>query len=183
MVEKSAAQEEAALVSGHFETSAVGYQLRPLAYADIDVACDALERLTIHDRAHFDTRIHAVSDPQGAGALREPGNDPIRDVAHQYGDTDCHAALASRSVGRSDQAIDRLLEVGVRHHDQMILRAAECLHAFAELRAACVQAPRDGRRADEAQGLYLWMLEQRIDGDFVALHDIEHAMRQAGLLE
>ena len=27
------------------------------------------------------------------------------------------------------------------------------------------------------------MLEQRIDRDLVALHDVEHAVRQAGLLE
>ena len=65
----------------------------------------------------------------------------------------------------------------------MVLRAAERLHALAVVRAGLVDVLRDGRRADEAQRLHVRMREQRVDDDLVALHDVEHAIGQAGLLQ
>src|SRR5215469_8001274 len=183
MIEERAAEEKATLVSGYLQRAAVGHQLRPFAHAGVDVARDALERLAGHDWAHFHARVHAIADTQRLGSLREPGSDPVRDITHQDGDTDRHATLAGRSVGRTDQSVHRLVQVGVRHDDQVILCAAECLHALAQLRAARVEASGDRGRADEAQGPDLRVLEQRIDGDSVALHDVENAVRQPGLLE
>ena len=74
-------------------------------------------------------------------------------VADQHRDRDRHAALAGRAVGRADQRIDRLLDVGVGHHDHVVLRAAERLHALAVARAGLVDVLRDRRRADEAERL------------------------------
>src|SRR6185312_1197361 len=183
VVEEGTAEEEAVLVPRHFQRPAIGQQLCSFAHADIDVARDTLECLASHDRAHLYIGVHAVSDAQGLGPLHEHGNDPVRDITDQHGDADGHATLAGRAEGRPDEAVDRLLEAGIRHHDQVILRAAECLYPLAELRGARVEAPCDRRRSDEAQGLDFRMLEQRIDGDFVTLHDVENAIGQLGLLE
>ena len=71
-------------------------------------------------------------------ALGEQRHDPVGDVAHQHRHRDRHAALAGRAVGRADQRVDRLLEVGVGHHDHVVLGAAERLHALAVARAGLV---------------------------------------------
>ena len=41
---------------------------------------------------------------------------------------------------------------------------------------------RDRRRADKAHGGDVRVGEQPVDGNAVAVHDIEHAVRQTGLL-
>ena len=105
------------------------------------------------------------------------------DVAHQHRDRYGHATLARRAVGGADQRIDRLLEIGVGHHHHVVLGAAQRLHALAVLGAALVDVLRDRGRADEAQRLHLGMIEQRIDGELVALHHVEDAVRQPGLCQ
>jgi hypothetical protein len=122
-------------------------------------------------------------DLQRLRALGELRDDAVGGLADQHCDADRHAALAGRAVRRADQRIDGLVEVGVGHHDHVVLRAAERLHALAVARAGLVDVLRDRRRADEAQRLHVGVAEQRIDRDLVALHDIEDAVRQAGLLQ
>ena len=91
-----------------------------------------------------------------------------------------HAALAGRAVAGADQRIDRLIHVGVRHHDHVVLGAAETLHAFAVGAAGGIDVFGDGGRADEADRLDARIGEQRIDRFLVAVDDVEHAGRQAG---
>jgi hypothetical protein len=63
----------------------------------------------------------------------------------------------------------------------VVLRAAERLHALAVRACRLVDVLGDRRRADERDALTSGVLEQRVDGDLVAVHDVEHAVGQAGL--
>ena len=46
-----------------------------------------------------------------------------------------------------------------------------------------VDVARDRRGADEADGRDVGMLEDAVDGHLVAVDDVEHPVRQAGLLQ
>ncbi|MNJ01635.1 hypothetical protein D3C73_1613240 [compost metagenome] len=65
----------------------------------------------------------------------------------------------------------------------MVLRPAQRLDALAMASPGLVDVVGDRRRADEAHGLDFRVVEQRIHGFLVALHHIEHAVRQPGFLE
>jgi hypothetical protein len=133
VVEQRAAGEEALLVAGDGEAAAVGGERRAVADARGDVRLDARLRVEGDERPHLGVALHAVLDDEPGRALGEQRHDPVGDVADQHRDRDRHAALAGRAVRRADQRIDRLLEVGVGHHDHVVLGAAERLHALAVL--------------------------------------------------
>ena len=52
------------------------------------------------------------------------------EALHRHRDRNRHATFARRAVSRADQGVDRLVHVGVRHDDHVVLGAAEALHAF-----------------------------------------------------
>ena len=64
----------------------------------------------------------------------------------------------------------------------MILRAAKCLHAFPVARAGLINRTGHGCGTDEADGLDVRMRQQTVHGGAVALHNVEHAVRNAGPL-
>ena len=71
------------------------------------------------------------------------------DMPNRHGDAACHAALAGTTKRRQLDRPDGLVEIRVRHDDQMVLRPAGRLHPLAVPRAVFIDGPRDGRRADE----------------------------------
>ena len=109
--------------------------------------------------------------------------DEVGGIADGDEDGDGHAALARRAVASGDRRVGRHLDVRVEEHDHVVLRAAERLDALAVLRAGLVDVARDQGRADERDRGDAGMLEKRVDGDLVALQDVEDAVRQARLLE
>jgi hypothetical protein len=104
-------------------------------------------------------------------------------LADGHRDRDRHAALAGGAEACSHQRVDGPVHVGVRHDDHVVLGAAECLHAFARRGPPPIDVLSDRGRADEAHGLDVRMVENRIDGLLVAVDDIQHAGREAGLLK
>ena len=104
-------------------------------------------------------------------------------VADADGNRDCHAAFATGAKGCAHQGADRVVDVGIGHDDRVILRAAQCLHAFAVVGAGRVDVLGDRRGADEADRLHARVIEQRVDGFLVAIDQVEHAVREAGLLQ
>ena len=94
---------------------------------------------------------------------------------------DRHAPLARRAEAGVHGGVGGEIEVGVGQHDHVVLRAAERLHALARARRGLVHVARDRRRADERHRLHVGVLEQPVDRDLVAVHDVEHAGRQPGL--
>ncbi len=64
----------------------------------------------------------------------------------------------------------------------MILRTAECLHAFAVCGSSRIDILRDRRAADEAHGRDARVRQNRIDRDLIAMHDVEDALGESGLI-
>jgi hypothetical protein len=63
----------------------------------------------------------------------------------------------------------------------VVLGAAEALRPLAVGGGARIDVLRDRRRADEADRLDVGIVENGVDGFLVAVDDVEHAGRQAGL--
>jgi hypothetical protein len=124
-----------------------------------------------------------ASDSQGARAVGEARHDPVGHVAHEHGDGDGHASLAGRAVRGTDERIDGLVEVRVRHHDHVVLGAAESLHAFAAPGAFFVHVLCHRGGADEAHGADVRMRQDRAHERRVAVDHVEKAVRQARALE
>src|SRR5262249_19308212 len=82
---------------------------------------------------------------------------------------------AGRAVTGPDQRIDRLIYVGVRHHDHVILGAAEALHAFAVRTPRGIDVFCNGGRADETDRMHTGIGEQCVHRFLVAVDHVEHA--------
>ncbi|KEH14699.1 hypothetical protein GY15_02625 [Delftia sp. 670] len=136
-----------------------------------------------HDGAHFRGQVLAVQHLQRLGALDQARQQLVGHVAHEHSHADGHAALAGRAVAGADQRVHGLLDIGIGHDHHVVLGAAQGLHALAVARARLVDVVGNGRGAHEAHRLHVGMLDQRIHGFLVALHHVEHAVRQARLLE
>ncbi len=125
-----------------------------------------------------------MAHPQVVDPFNQPGAQAICGlIADRNRDADRHATFACAAVARADQRVDGLIEVSVGQHDHVVLRAAEALRALAVRGRARVDVLRDVGAADEAHRLDLRVLEDGVDGLLVAVHDLEHAGRQAGLEE
>ena len=98
-------------------------------------------------------------------------------------DGDRHAALAGRAEAGVDRGVGDEVEVGVRQHEHVVLRAAERLHALA-VRACrsrrCTARSGSSRRTRSTATS--GCVEQPVDGDLVAVQHGEDAVGQAGLL-
>ena len=91
------------------------------------------------ERPHLGLGIGAGADLQRAHPRHQLVHQPVADPADRDRDRHRHAALAGRAVGGAHQRVDRLVEIGVGHHDHVVLGAAQRLHALAVL-------PRRSRR-------------------------------------
>jgi len=100
----------------------------------------------------------------------------------RHGDGDRHAPFPGGTVGGPHQRGHGLVEVGVGHDHHVVLRPAEGLNAFALRGGGAVDGLVDRGGANEADRLHL-LVGEHVDGDLVAVHDVEHPVRQAGLGE
>ena len=181
VVEQRDAEEEAvALRRG---LAAVDDDRRALLGAALDVRGDLVAVLPRDERAHLDAFLEAVSDLDLRQAQLDRLDELVARVADRDDLRDRHAALAGRAVGGAHGRVGGHVDVGVREDDHVVLRPAERLHALAVLRPGLVDVARDRGRADEADGADILVLEDRVDRDLVAVHDVEDAVGQAGLLE
>ena len=73
--------------------------------------------------------------------------------------------------------------ISIRHDHDVIFRAAKREHPLACRDPAQKNLLRHGGAADESAGLHERMIENGLDGFAIALHDVEHAIRQAGLVQ
>ena len=150
LVEQAAAEEEPVLVSLDLVTAAVDDQLCAFLDAEVHITAHLVEVLLRDQRTHFRGFTGAGVDFQGLGAFGKFLDQLVGDITHGHRNRDRHAALARGTISRTDQRVHGLIEVGIGHHDQMILRAAERLHAFATRRAGAINVFRNRRRADKA---------------------------------
>lgn len=139
--------------------------------------------LARHQRPHFRRRVVAHAYLQIARALGQPRHQFIADITDGQHHRDRHAALAGRTVGGADQRFHRAVQVRVRHHHQVVLGAAQRLHPLAVARAGFIDVLGNRRGADEAERGDVGMGEQGVHRLLVAVHHIEYAGRQTGLLQ
>ena len=165
------------------EATSIHQQLGAFTHTLCDVAADAIQRGLGDDRAHFSRQVFAVQDLQGFGALDQFGHDFVGHIAHQHRHTDGHATLSSRAVGSTNQGIDHLVQIGVRHDHHVVFRATQSLHALAMVGASLVDVVGNRRGTDKADGFDIGVHQQGVHRFFVALHDVEHAIGQPRLLE
>ena len=75
--------------------------------------------------------VQAVADPQVVDPFDQPGAQPICGLlADRHRHADGHAPLARAAVAGADERVDGLVQVGVGHHDHVVLRAAEALRTL-----------------------------------------------------
>ena len=187
MVEQCAAHPEAALApftrSLAVEVAAISQQLSALGHTLFDVAGDTCVRRAGHDGAHLGGEVGAVQHLQRLGAFQQLGHDLVGHIAHQHRHTDRHTTFTRRAVARTDQRVHHLVDVGIGHDHHVVLRAAQRLHTFAVARTSLVDVVGNGRGADEADGLHVRVFDQCVHCFLVALHHVEHALGQPGLLQ
>ena len=93
------------------------------------------------------------------------------------------AALAVQRVDHEHHGIERAVEVGVVEHDDGVLAAELEVHALQGGRALAHDGRAGGALADEADGLDVGMLGQRLAGFLAeAVHRVHDAGGQAGLV-
>ena len=153
----------------------------PCVGGGVEVRGHLVAVLLRDERAHLGRRVRARADLD----LREARGDGIDERVRHGTDRDDrgdrHAALAGRAVAGRDGGIGGHVDVGVRQHDHVVLGPAEGLDALAVPRAGLVDVAGDRGRADEAHGRDVRVLEDPVDGDLVAVDDVEDAVRDAGL--
>ncbi len=117
----------------------------------------------------------AVAGDQGGGAFDDFGDEGVGDVADGDEGGDGHAAFACGAEAGVDHGVGSQVQVGVGEDDGVVLRPAEGLDAFAVGGAGGVDVLGDGGGADEGDRFDLLVLEEFVDGEFVALEDVEDA--------
>ena len=122
-------------------------------------------------------------EPQRRGRGGEPVHEPVAGRADGDDDAAREAALAGVAERGAEDRRHGLVEVGVVHHDQVVLRPAERLDALAGARRRRVHVARDAGGADEAHRVDERVREQRLDGLAIAVDEVHDATRQAGLHE
>jgi hypothetical protein len=160
------------LGAGGVLAATVDDDLRALFLGASDGALDAIERRLIDDGAH------AFADHDGRRAL-DDAVDQVIDVADRHEHARRHAALPGAAGERVDDALHGDVLVGVGHHDQVILRAAEGERALAVSRGELVQRTRHGGRAYEGDRGDVLVGDERVHGVFSAVDDREDAGRKA----
>jgi hypothetical protein len=135
------------------------------------------------ERAHLRLGVHPVADLDLREPLADRRHERVGHVPDRHDLRHGHAALAGRAVARAHRRVGGHVDVRVRQHDHVVLRASERLHALAVLRPALVDVARNRRRADEADRDDVRVLEHRVNGHLVAVDDVEDAVRHTRLLE
>ncbi len=73
--------------------------------------------------------------------------------------------------------------VRIRHDDEKVFRAAECLHALAVFRAGFINILGHRRGANERDAFDVGMAKNRVDGFFLAVDHVDHAGRKLALFQ
>ena len=88
----------------------------------------------------------------------------------------------SPSKGPGEDIRDDLVKISVGQDDAVVLRSPHALHALAVARAARVSGLRHRRRGDQAHGLDVWMIRDRLTDILGPKHDIDDPRRHAGFM-
>ncbi len=183
LIEQRAADKETLLMARHTMAASVHHQLGPGPHPFVDIARHLGQVRCRHQRPHLRIRCHPVLDLQCPYPRDQLFDQRVGHLPHRHRHRDRHAALAGRPVGCAHQRIDGLLQIRIRHHHQMVLGPAQRLHPLAARRPLRIDVFGNRGRTDKGQRRHVRVLDQRIDRFLVAVHHIEHSIRQAGFLQ
>ncbi len=184
-VEQRAAEEEAALVALQLKPAPVDDQLGAFAHALADETLDAALGLCGDRPAPSRTLGRWQGRPSSCGswapAPRPDGlavfspTGTATEIAMQRSPAEPKPAPISASTAWSMSASGMTIM-------WFLAPPSACTRLPAAVPRA-IDVLGDRRRADEAHRLDVGMVEDRVDGFLVAVDDVEHAGREAGLLE
>jgi len=145
VIEQTAAHEIPVLVALQLEAAAIDDEFRAFLDALIDVIFHLVQMRPRHQRSIVGLRIVGRTDLQALDTRNEFFDEYVSRLfadgdGHRHG----HATLTCGAVARPDERVHRLIHVGVRHYDHMILGPAEALYAFAIGATGCVDIFRNG---------------------------------------
>ena len=121
-------------------------EFRTFLDSQLDVAGDLVAVYTGDQRTHLGAGLGAVGDLEFCDAFSHAREQGLGgSVSHGNGDRDRHAALARGTEGRAGERVGRLVHVGIRHDDHVVLRPAQRLHPLAGAGAAAVDVLRHRR--------------------------------------
>ena len=112
--------------------------------------------------------------------FRDDIGNPLVRIAHQHGNRGGHATLSRRAEGGTDECVQRLILVGVRHDDGVVLGTHHALRTLAVITGEFVYVFTDVARSDERHCLDIRMCAECIDSLFAAVDDVQHTGRHAG---
>ena len=183
VVENRGLHEVAGFVFRNLRVAAVEQNLCALLFAESDQRFDALFALRRDHRAHLHAFFEAVADFEFRSGVGDGIAEGFLRFADRDRDGDGEAALAGASEGAVADDLRGHGHVGVGKNDDVILRSALALRAFAVGGGARVNVFCDGRRSDETDGANFRMVEQRIDCGLASVDQIHYAFGQSGLLD
>ena len=180
-VQQRATDKIAILIALKFQPAAIDNNLGAILFTLIDIAFNTGLGFGRNDRAHFNARFVILADLQRPHLWRQLADKPVgRVIANRQHRGNRHAAFASRSVGRAHGRINRLIHIGIRHDDHVVLGTAQRLNTLAVGTAARIDIFADRGRADKADRRHIKVIEKRIDSFLIAMNNIETAIWQAG---
>ena len=157
---------------------------RAFGLADADVLEDGLELLVVDRRPDVRLRIESVADDERCGTRLKPLDELVRDRFFDDGAARGGAALAGGSERSLDRAFDGQIQIRVGEDDDRVLAPHLALALDAARRRRRVQACADVVGSRERHRLDRRMLHDRVaDLASAAEHEVQHARREAALLE
>ncbi len=131
-VEQRRAEEVAFLMPLHGKAAAVDDELAAFIDRGLDPAFDIGLVHRGDDRAVLGIGIGRNADLECLDCGDQLGLEPLSSVfADWHHHRQRHAAFASRTESRAAQIADDLVQIGIGHHDPVVLRAAHCLDPLA----------------------------------------------------
>ena len=166
------------------KAAAIDHDLAAFSFARGDPAFDVRLVRGRNHRAVMAIIVGRDADAQLLDRRDQLGLEALcRLVTHRHDHRQRHAALARRTEGSAREIVDDLIEIGIGHHDAVVLGTAHCLHALSGSNAAVVDVVRNIGRADEAHRADGRVIEDRIDHFLVAVDDLADALGQTGFEE
>ena len=94
-----------------------------MIFADLDIAEDLVHRLLVDDRADLGLRIEAVADAEFLDLFDKLFAEFLVDLFVNDEPRRSRAPLSARAECTPQRAFDRVVDIGVVHHDDRVLAA------------------------------------------------------------
>src|SRR5580704_6938026 len=158
--------EIARFVFWNFRVTSIEQNFGALLLTDADERLDTLLALRCNHGPHLNARFKAVTHAEFRGRFGNRVAKSLLRFANRDRNRNSEAALPGAPEGAVADYLRRHRHVGVRKHDDMILRSALALAALSLLRRARIDITRDRSRSHETDGSHFRVVDQSVDYGF-----------------